>query len=225
MRAGNAALADLVAARAEGYLSGERRSPRVIRALRAVDRADFLPAECRSLAYRDEPLPIGRGQTCSQPSMVAFMLDELRLEPGMRVLEVGAGSGYAACVAAELVGPGGSVLAGEIKSELAAAARFNARRWSPVVEVVEGDGSRGLEAEEDFDRVFLSAGILRGRFSEEPLLRALVPGGVLMYPEAAGDLIAVRKAQRQRGRVPSAGENERRSWRGVSFVPLAGENS
>jgi protein-L-isoaspartate(D-aspartate) O-methyltransferase len=143
MSLGNDGLATLVALTAPGFLGGSLRSSRVIHALRAVDRLDFLPLDSRDYAYDDEALPIGYGQTCSQPSLVAFMLDKLDIAPGMRLLEVGSGSGYAAAIASVLLRPGGTIVACEILPELAAICRGNTRRWRDALEVVEGDGSYG----------------------------------------------------------------------------------
>ena len=116
----NEELVALVEYRADSYLGGGRRSSAVLAAMRALDRAAFLPPQSRGEAYRDEPAAIGSRQTCSQPSMVAFMLDKLELRPGLRVLEVGAGCGYAAVLIARLCSPGGSVVAAEILPELTA---------------------------------------------------------------------------------------------------------
>ena len=121
----NEELVELVKYRADSYLGGGSRNGRVLGAMRALDRAAFLPPQSRIDAYRDEPAAIGLGQTCSQPSMVAFMLDKLDIRPGSRVLEVGAGCGYAAALIALLCSPGGSVVAAEILPELAAMARVN----------------------------------------------------------------------------------------------------
>jgi len=210
-------LADEVACAAPAYLGASSRDPRVIEALARVDRADFLPPAERAGAYVDAPLPIGGGQTCSQPSMVAFMLDLLLLEPGLRVLEVGSGSGWAAALAAELVKPGGSVCACEILPSLAAALteRFASRA---DIEVAEGDGSLGLPDRPPWDRVFLSAGVKRG-FDPEPLVGRLAPGGILLYPEAFGALVRVRLDPR------APGGRRVEYWEGVRFVPLKGANS
>lgn len=210
-------LADEVARAARSYLGGCSRDPRVIAALARVDRAVFLPPAERSGAYIDAPLPIGGGQTCSQPGMVAFMLDLLRLEPGLRVLEVGAGSGWAAAVAAELVKPGGFVCACEILPGLAAALaeRFAGRR---DIGVVAGDGSLGLPELPPWDRIFLSAGVRRG-FDPERLVERLAPGGILLYPETLGALVRVTLDPR------APGGRRVDSWEGVRFVPLRGANS
>jgi protein-L-isoaspartate(D-aspartate) O-methyltransferase len=216
MSQGNDALAARVAAKALFYLDGSPRSNRVSAALRAVDRAEFIPLEYRDRAYHDDALPIGWGQTCSQPSMVAFMLDKLLIDAGMRLLEVGAGSGYAAAVAAALVGPSGSILACEILPELASMCRSNTARWRDVIEVRQADGSTALDEREGFDRIILSAGVHLPRFKEDPLLDALKDDGVLLYPETMGQLTRVRKTPE--GLV-------RDSWGGVVFVPLKGENA
>lgn len=210
-------LADEVARAAPFYLGASPRDPRVIAALARVDRADFLPAARRSEACVDAPLPIGGGQTCSQPSMVAFMLDLLRLEAGLRVLEVGSGSGWAAALAAELVKPGGSVCACEILPSLAAALaeRFAGRE---DIDVVADDGSLGLPDRPPWDRIFLSAGVRRG-FDPEPLVARLAPGGILLYPETLGALRRVVLDPR------APGGRRVDTWEGVRFVPLRGANS
>jgi len=210
-------LADEVARAAPSYLGASRRDGRVIEALARVDRADFLPQAERAGAYVDAPLPIGGGQSWSQPSMVAFMLDLLTLEPGLTVLEVGAGSGWAAAIAAELVKPGGSVCACEIVPSLAAALmeRFAGRA---DLEVVAGDGSLGLPDRPPWDRIFLSAGVRRG-FDPEPLVERLAPRGILLYPETSGVLVRVALDPR------APGGRRVDSWEGVRFVPLKGVNS
>jgi len=217
----NDELVDSIKYRAESYLGGGIRDGRVLAAMRELDRASFLPPMSRDAAYLDEPVSIGLGQTCSQPSMVAFMLDKLSLGPGMRVLEVGAGSGYAAAIAALLCAPGGRVTAAEILPELAAMARANcavglSRRAATPVEVVCADASAGLRDRAPFDRVFLSAGVGGRSFREGPLLAQLAEGGVLLYPEARGSLY----------RITRLGDRTVRDyWSGVAFVRLRGKNS
>jgi protein-L-isoaspartate(D-aspartate) O-methyltransferase len=216
----NDELVELVKYRADSFLGGGNRDGRVLNALRALDRAAFLPADLRWAAYLDEPVAIGLGQTCSQPSMVAFMLDRLRLFPGARVLEVGAGCGYAAAAIAILCSPGGSVIAVEILPELAAAARSNcivalAKPLSRV-EVLAIDGSGGLPDRAPFDRILLSAGVRRRSFHENILSAQLAEGGILIYPEERGKLYRVMR--RSGGLV-------RQSWDGVAFVSLRGGNA
>ncbi len=223
----NDELVELVRFRADSYLGGGTRNGRVLGAMRKLDRAAFLPPQSREDAYRDEPAAIGLGQTCSQPSMVAFMLDKLELKPGARVLEVGAGCGYAAALMAILCSPGGAVIAAEILPELAATARANCAvalaaamptAWGALatVELLAVDGSGGLPERAPFDRIVLSAGVRRGSFREEPLLGQLAEGGILLYPEARGKLY---RTTRETGRLV------RKSWNGVAFVSLQGKNA
>jgi protein-L-isoaspartate(D-aspartate) O-methyltransferase len=219
----NDELVELVKYRAESYIGEGARDGRVLRAMGAVDRASFLPSDSRWAAYIDEAVDVGRGQTCSQPSMVAFMLDKLELRSGLRVLEVGAGSGYAAAIIALLCSPGGRLLAAEILPELAEAARSNcavALAGRPAaagaLEIIEADASAGLPSEAPYDRILLSAGVSRPGFSENPLLAQLGEEGILLYPEARGRIYKLRR----RGR-----DIVRESWGGVAFVRLVGSNS
>jgi protein-L-isoaspartate(D-aspartate) O-methyltransferase len=222
----NDELVDAIKYRADSYLGGGVRDGRVLAAMRELDRARFLPPESRAEAYLDEPAAIGLGQTCSQPSMVAFMLDKLELRPGMRALEVGAGSGYAAAIAALLCSPGGRVVAAEILPELAAMARANcavalggllaAGARAAELEVLAADASAGLPERAPFDRIFLSAGVSRPAFREDLLLAQLAEGGILLYPESRGHLYRIT---RQGGRLV------RDAWSSVAFVRLRGKNS
>lgn len=131
------------------------RDRRVLDALRRVPRHEFVPEPERSFAYQDRALPIGEGQTISQPSMIAVMLDTLACTPHSRVLEVGAGCGYAAallsCLAAE-------VDAVEIRPALAERARATlAALGIENVRIHVADGSRGLPERAPFDRILVSA--------------------------------------------------------------------
>ena len=184
-------------------------------ALRAVDRARFLPVPLRGGAYLDQPVPIGWGQTCSQPSMVAFMLDQLDLRPGDRLLEIGSGCGYAAAVASVLCGPSGVVYASEIVPELARAARLHCAAGLEGARIVflDADGSEGFPGYAPFDRILVSAGVSLPSFREEPLLGHLGAGGRLLYPHQAGSLFLVAQ---------TAGGLVRTSWNCVVFVPLVG---
>lgn len=210
----NDRLVDHVRRQAEFFLDAGPRDPRVLDALRRVDRAMFLPPDRRDEAYEDRPVDIGWGQTCSQPSLVAFMLDKLELAPGNSVLEVGAGCGYAAALAADLCSPG-TVIAAEIIPGLASLAKANGAGW-PNLEVRLTDGSSGLADAGPFDRIFLSAGVHSETFREAPLLNCLAPGGILLYPEAFGRLWRVRQ---------SVGGLSRENWGEVVFVPLKGQNA
>jgi protein-L-isoaspartate(D-aspartate) O-methyltransferase len=209
--------------RAESYLGRGVRDGRVLEAMRQVDRADFLPADSRWAAYLDDPIDIGWEQTCSQPSMVAFMLDKLKLRPGTSVLEVGAGCGYAAAIMALLCSPGGRVLAAEILPGLASMARANctvalSNRGAAAegLEILEADASAGLPDRAPFDRIVLSAGVARPAFREELLIAQLCDDGMLLYPEARGRLYRVLR---------QGAALVRESWEGVEFVRLKGRNS
>ena len=158
---------------------GVIKSEAVERAFLSVPRHLFVPEEYASYAYEDVPLPTLKGQTISQPSIVALMLEELDLKPRHRVLEIGAGSGWNAALIAHIVKPG-RVITIEIDRDVAEFARRNIRKTNlDNVTIVEGDGSLGYEAEAPFDRIAVTAACER---VPEPLFRQLKEGGKLIAP-------------------------------------------
>jgi protein-L-isoaspartate(D-aspartate) O-methyltransferase len=155
--------------------------PRVLAALRRVPRHEFVPDDVRGEAYEDRPLPIGHGQTISQPYIVAVMAELARIGPGDRVLEVGTGSGYAAAVLAELAA---DVYTIEIVEPLAEQARRNLERAGyGRVHVRAGDGYRGWPEAAPFDAVLVAAAAPR---LPAPLVEQLAPGGRLVIPVSRG---------------------------------------
>ena len=200
----------------EGLLSSMRKrvDPRVVDAMARVPRELFVPDRLREMAYDDRPLPIGEGQTISAPHMVAIMCEVLDLWEGMKVLEVGGGSGYHAAVMAEIVGPEGHVYAIERIPELAKQAVANlARAGIKNVTIVVGDGSLGLPDHAPYDRISVAASAPR---VPEPLKEQLKPGGKLVIPVGIYDqeLLLVTKKD----------GFEVRKYMGVIFVPLIGEH-
>lgn len=155
---------------------------RVAAAMAALPRHAFVPAAARTAAYDDAPLAIGAGQTISQPRLVARMLALLRLEPGQQVLDVGAGSGYAAALIARLVAPGGSVLALERQAALLPAARRALAAYAPLVELRLGDAL--ALAAGSFDAIHCACAC---REPPRAWLPLLAPGGRLLAPVGPPD--------------------------------------
>jgi len=191
----------------------DRLSPAVMEAMGRVPREEFVPAEVADRAYDNRPLPIGQGQTISQPFIVALMTDLLDPEPEDRVLEVGTGCGYQAAVLAGLVGEVWSI---ETIPELGnAAAQRLARLGYGNVHVRIGDGSQGWPEEAPFDGILVTAG---AGGVPDALVEQLAPGGRLVIPVGGGgmgqDLRVVSK--------DAGGEVSGRSVLPVAFVPLTG---
>ena len=187
--------------------------PRVLDAMRAVPRHRFVPEELRSRAYEDRPLPIGHGQTISQPYIVAFMTEAVAPRPGDRVLEVGTGSGYQAAVLDEL---GARVFSIEIVEPLAERAARDLAATGYDVAVRAGDGYRGWPDEAPFDVILITAA---PDHVPAPLLEQLAPGGRLCLPVGAEhglqELRLITKA--------ADGTLTERSLLPVRFVPMTGE--
>ncbi|HEX5042769.1 MAG TPA: protein-L-isoaspartate(D-aspartate) O-methyltransferase [Candidatus Polarisedimenticolaceae bacterium] len=185
--------------------------PRVLDAMRKVPRHELVPRDVRSQAYADWPLPIGEGQTISQPYIVAFMTEQLRLKGGERVLEVGTGSGYQAAVLAELAA---EVYTIEIVPALAKRAATDlARLGYHNVFVREGDGYRGWPEKAPFDAIVVTAAPPE---VPAPLIEQLKPGGRLVLPvgEDYQELVLITK---------QADGVQRRRLLPVRFVPMTGE--
>jgi protein-L-isoaspartate(D-aspartate) O-methyltransferase len=186
------------------------RDTRVLDAMRAVPRHRFVPETSRRRAYSDTPLPIGRGQTISQPYIVAFTAEVLQLRGDERVLEIGSGSGYAAAVLSLLAS---QVYGIELEKELyeRSAVTIGELGYSNV-HLRWGDGFRGWPEEAPFDAILLSAATER---IPEPLWEQLAAGGRLLYPKGSADeiqeLVVVTKTPE--------GPREKR-LAPVRFVPL-----
>ena len=135
------------------------RSPAVKRAFLSVDRKYFVLGSAGNMAYSDTPLPTMSGQTISAPHMVAIMAEELNAGPGMKVLEIGGGSGYHAAVVSRIVSPGGKVISIERVPELTKWGKDNLMRAGiENVEMIEGDGSIGHAPKAPYDRIYYTAG-------------------------------------------------------------------
>lgn len=190
------------------------RDARVLAAMREVPREVFVAPVWSDDAYADRPLPIGKGQTISQPYIVAAMLEAARIGPEDRVLEVGAGSGYAAALAGRL---GRSVIAVERLATLAEAAqRHIAALGIGNVEVRVGDGSLGAAADAPFDVILVAAS---GPAVPEALRRQLAVGGRLVLP------VGERSGPQRLLRITRTGAEAfaEEALEPVSFVPLIGE--
>jgi protein-L-isoaspartate(D-aspartate) O-methyltransferase len=152
-------------------------NPAVLRALRNVPRHDFVPENRQGVAYQDRPLPIGYGQTISQPFIVAYMTEILQLSPSSRVLEIGTGSGYQAAVLAEIVD---SVYTIEIVPELANQAAERLRELDYLnVNVLHADGYHGWPAVAPFDAIIVTAA---AQHIPPPLVEQLADGGRMVIP-------------------------------------------
>lgn len=162
------------------------RDTRVLHAMRTVPRHRFVPEAYRRHAYSDTPLPIGRGQTISQPYMVAFMAEALQLREHERVLEVGSGSGYAAAVLSLL---GSEVYGIELEEELheRSVATIRELGYSNVA-LRRGDGFRGWPEKAPFDAIVISCAV---EAIPEPLWEQLAEGGRLLYPKGGADDVQV----------------------------------
>lgn len=153
------------------------RDPAVLSAMRNAPRHEFVPEERRRQAYVDNPLPIGYGQTISQPYIVAYMTELLRPEPGMRALEIGTGSGYQAAVLAEILD---EVYTVEIIPELARWGEANLRRAGyDAVQVRQADGYHGWEEYGPYDAIVVTAA---ADHIPPPLIEQLKDGGRMVIP-------------------------------------------
>ncbi len=194
------------------YITGrERLDPRVLEAIRQVPREAFVPDDLKPAAYANGPLPIGHGQTISQPFIVALMTDLLAPEDGQRILEVGTGSGYQTAV---LSGLCRQIYSIEIVPELASEAAERLRRLGRRnIELRLGDGHRGWPEEAPFDGIIVTAAARR---LPQALVDQLAPGGRLVIPvgppHAAQRLVLFEK--------DTQGEGRHRDILDVAFVPL-----
>lgn len=190
------------------------RDTRVLDAMRSVPREEFLSADLQGYAYEDGPLPIECDQTISQPYVVAWMIEVLQLPPGARVLEVGAGSGYAAAVLSRVAE---EVYAIERHTDLARSADETLKRLGyDNIQVRHGDGTQGWPEHAPYDGISVAAG---GPSIPRPLLDQLAVGGRMVIP--VGPDVSDQQLTRVTRR--SSSDYEYEDLGGVRFVPLIGE--
>jgi protein-L-isoaspartate(D-aspartate) O-methyltransferase len=187
------------------------RDERVLAAMLHVPRHEFVSADYRDQVYEDHPIPIGQGQTLSQPYIVAIMLEVLALDPADGVLEVGTGSGYQTALLSELTRQVYSV---ERHASLARAAEATlARLGYTNVEVLLGDGSQGLPEHAPFDAIVVSAAAPQ---IPSPLFEQLREGGRMVIPVGPAHAQALQLVRKHAGKPVVT------NLEGCRFVPLIG---
>lgn len=187
-------------------------NPLVLNTMKKVLRHKFIPENLQSLAYEDGPLPIGEGQTISQPYMVAIMTEKLGLKGGEKVLEIGTGSGYQAAVLAEIAKEVWTVE--RIPSIAERSKKIFDELGYKNIKVVVGDGTLGLPKEAPFNGIIVTAG---APFIPQPLIDQLADGGRLVIP------VGERFGQTLKIAVKHGSNVEVEDCIGCVFVPLVGE--
>lgn len=187
-----------------GYL----KTNNIIKAFEKIDRKDFVLPEYQSETYDDYPLPIGFGQTISQPSTVAFMIELLRPKKGDNILDVGSGSGWTTALLAEISGGSGIVWGVELMPQLAEFGRGNLKKYGfKNAEIILADGKLGLPAKAPFDKILVSA------FAYDLpqfLVQQLKPGGTIVLPIGS----SVWKIDKNKKGII------KQEFEGYAFVPL-----
>ncbi|MFN2541823.1 MAG: protein-L-isoaspartate(D-aspartate) O-methyltransferase [Chthoniobacterales bacterium] len=185
---------------------------RVLGAMAKVPREEFVPPEVRAASYSDQPLPIGYGQTISQPLIVAFMTEQLRPSPKDRVLEVGTGSGYQAAILAELLAEVYSI---EIVEPLAKTAAATLQRLGyKNVRVKAGDGYQGWPEFAPFDAIIVTCA---PEHVPQPLTNQLKEGGRMVIPVGGPGIQELYLLEKENGQL------RQRAVDTVRFVPMTGE--
>ena len=195
----------------EGWL----KTPRIIEAFRQIKRVDFLPDDIKDLAELNEALPIGYGQTISQPLVVAFMIELLDPQPRDKILDVGSGSGWTSALLAEIVGEKGKVIAIDIIPELVEFGKKNVSKYNflekGVAEFICADGSKGYQKEAQFDKILASAS---AREIPKAWKEQLKIGGRIVTPIGSSIWLFIKKTER---------DFEEFEYPGFAFVPLISE--
>lgn len=190
---------------------GVLKTPEIIDAFLKIDRKDFVSQEFFNEAYNDYPLPIGMGQTISQPYTVAFMLELLEPGKGQKILDVGFGSGWTTCLLAEITNENGKVYGIEIILEVFEFGKKNIEKYNFLekgrIEIFLADGSKGIPEKAPFDRILVSAAAKK---IPQSLVDQLKENGVLVIP----DLEGIYKIKKINGKI------EKDYYYGFAFVPL-----
>jgi len=185
---------------------------RVLEAIGAIPRHVFFPKEFEQFAYRDEAFPIGHGQTISQPFTVAFQSQSLMAGPGMKVLEIGTGSGYQASVLDRM---GLDVYSVEIIPELTDSAQQMLKLLDSKAKVFQSDGSQGLLRHAPYQRILVTAG---APAIPKPLVDQLTDGGIMVIP------VGKNKNEQKMVRLTKKGDSYSTEILGdFRFVPLTGK--
>ncbi|MBW2980903.1 protein-L-isoaspartate(D-aspartate) O-methyltransferase [Candidatus Woesearchaeota archaeon] len=195
--------------------SGLIKDKRLLESFRDVPREKFIPEGFLGEAYGDYPLPIGDGQTISQPTTVMIMTQALELKQGDKVLEVGAGSGYQAAIIAKMVGKKGKVITTEIVPSLVKFAKDNLKKIGiKNVKIVGWDGSQGYEKEAPYNKIIVTAACPS---IPKPLIEQLKDNGIIIAP------VGATFGQRMIKGIKRKGALEKKSLGSFMFVPLKGK--
>ncbi len=187
------------------------KDERVLEALEAVPRHFFLDSSFVEIAYQDKPFPIGSGQTISQPYTVAYQTELLKVEKGCKVLEVGTGSGYQACILEEM---GARVFSVERHYSLYNKTKAFLAEMNYKIKVFYGDGYQGLPAFAPFDRIVVTAA---APYLPKPFLEQLNPGGIIVIPIGKGDTQVMKRITK----IDDA-HTEEEQFGFFRFVPMLG---